>query len=70
MSGYCAVCHGIGGHRPDCDLVLRPVEHRDYCGNCWESLTDDGAHRPDQPCTQPTLPLTYAELQVAIAATL
>jgi hypothetical protein len=69
VSDYCAVCLGRGGHYPDCDLIRRPVERRDYCGNCWESLTN-GAHRPDQPCTTPTAPLSYTELGVAIRESL
>jgi hypothetical protein len=39
-----------------------------YCGNCWESLRADGTHRPEQPCREPSAPLTYDQLGDAIRA--
>jgi hypothetical protein len=47
-----------------------PYTLRRYCANCWESLTPDGKHRDDQPCTDPSAPLSYTELNAAIKESL
>lgn len=43
-----------------------PDTEKRFCLNCWESLQEDGTHRPDQVCTNPTKPVTCNQLGVAV----
>lgn len=43
-----------------------PEADRRYCLNCWESLQEDGTHRPEQVCTNPSEPVTEDQLGVAV----